>query len=286
MSEDYARIARALRYMQSRVREQPGLETLAAQVRLSPYHFQRLFRQWVGISPKRYLEFLTVNHAKRLLPSHSVLDTSLAVGLSGPSRLHDQFASIEAISPGEYKKEWHGIEISYGITPGPFGDMLIAQTARGVCLLAFMNEQTRARELARMQRLYQRAHLKEDTVAATNTALRIFNAAPATDDKLHLYVRGTNFQVNVWRALLALPAGNPITYRELAERVGKPIAIRAAANAVAANPINYLIPCHRVLRADGTIGGFRGGTKLKQALLEWESDSIIMEPAQNKQQRK
>lgn len=274
MKDDYARIERALRYLQSRFAEQPGLDEVASQAGLSPYHFQRLFRRWVGISPKRYLEFLTVDHAKRLLKSNSVLDTAYALGLTGPSRLHEQFAAIEAITPGEYKKKWQGIEIGYGFTPGPFGEMLIAQTARGVCLLSFVNRQTKGREFDRLRRLYRRAELKEDNLAAANTATAIFNVSKPQDGKFHLCVRGTNFQVNVWRALLKIPAGTITSYRQLADSIGKPTAARAVANAIAANPINYLIPCHRVLRSDGTIGGYRGGSQLKQTLLEWESSGI------------
>jgi AraC family transcriptional regulator of adaptative response/methylated-DNA-[protein]-cysteine methyltransferase len=270
MKNEYARIEGSLRFLQSRFADQPGLDEVASNAGLSPYHFQRLFRQWVGISPKRYLEFLTVNNAKRLLKSNSVLNTAHELGLSGPSRLHDQFISIEAITPGEYKQEWQGVEIRYGFTPGPFGEMLIAQTERGVCLLAFVDRRMKTRELDRLQRLYQRAKLKEDTVAVTNTAMAIFGLLSPPDGKFHLYVRGTNFQVNIWRALLQLPDGSITSYRQLAQSVGRPEAIRAAANAVAANPINYLIPCHRVLRSDGTLGGFRGGEPLKEKLLQWE----------------
>lgn len=271
MGDDYARIERAVRYLRHQLPNQPGLDEVAAHVGLSAWHFQRLFRQWVGISPKRYLEFLTVRHAKTLLQqSKSVLETAYEVGLTGPSRLHEQFVSIEAATPGEFKRRWRGVEISYGTAHGPFGEMLIAQTARGVCLLSFVNARTREREFTRLQRLYCVADLRNDSARANETARAIFRRPFSGDEKIHLTVRGTNFQVSVWRALLAIPSGAVISYRQLAAHLGAPKAARAVGNAVAANPVNFLIPCHRVLRTDGSVGGYRGGSALKENLLGWE----------------
>lgn len=278
MHTDYARIERAIRFIQQRVDRQPALSEVAAHVDLSPYHFQRLFRRWAGISPKRYLEFLTVDRAKALLrQSHSVLDTAHAVGLTGPARLHDQFVSVEAVSPGEFKAHGRGIAIDYGIVPGPFGDMLIACTGRGLCLLAFMDDETRDRELARLRRLYPRANLRENPGTAEAAARQIFMKPGSDQGKIHLQVHGTNFQVNVWRALLRIPAGAVVSYSQLARHLGRPRAVRAVANAVAANPVHYLIPCHRVLRAGGDTGGYRGGGSRKKIILAWEAATLESE---------
>ncbi|MEJ2508140.1 MAG: methylated-DNA--[protein]-cysteine S-methyltransferase [Gammaproteobacteria bacterium] len=206
-----------------------------------------------------------------LRESASVLDVSHALGLSGPSRLHEQFVAIEASSPGEFKTQWRDLPVDYGFVMGPFGEMLIAQTRRGVCLLSFVNPQTREYELARMHSLFRLANLREDTARAAATADAIFRRPFSPDARIHLAVQGTNFQVSVWRALLRIPEGSLTSYRALAESLGMPRAARAVASAIAANPINYLIPCHRVIRSDGTVGGYRGGAELKGAMLAWES---------------
>jgi AraC family transcriptional regulator of adaptative response/methylated-DNA-[protein]-cysteine methyltransferase len=279
MGDDYARVERAVRYLRHQLLNQPGLDEVAAHVGLSAWHFQRLFRRWVGISPKRYLEFLTVRRAKALLQqSKSVLETAHEVGLTGPSRLHEQFVSIEAATPGEFKRNWRGVGVTYGTAQGPFGEMLIAQTARGVCLLSFVNAGTRQRELTRLRRLYCVADLRSDPLRAGETAEAIFRRPFSGDGKIHLTVRGTNFQVNVWRALLNIPSGTVVSYRQLAVQLGAPRAARAVANAVAANPVNFLIPCHRVLRSDGAVGGYRGGSALKESLLGWELSAYLGDP--------
>jgi AraC family transcriptional regulator of adaptative response/methylated-DNA-[protein]-cysteine methyltransferase len=278
MNNDYHRIERAIRFIRKNVGDQPSLQVIAAHVGLSPYHFQRLFRQWVGISPKRYLEFLTVEHSKWLLScSRSVMQTAYDVGLSGPSRLHEQFVCVQATTPGEFKNRGEGVEIRYGIHTGPFGDMFIAQTQRGLCLLSFVNHTTADAELDRLKRWYSKARYQQDINGTAVTVQRIFQSAKSGDSTMHLAVRGTNFQINVWRALLRIPYGHVISYQQLACEVGRPDAVRAVANAVAANPINVLIPCHRVLRASGEIGGFRGGTEIKKELLAWEAYSIESE---------
>ncbi len=279
MSQDYARVEAAIRFIRENLAEQPGLEEIAAHVGLSPHHFQRLFRRWAGLSPKRYLEFLTVDQAKPLLrQSHSVLDTAYRLGLTSPSRLHEQFVSVEASSPGQYKNRWRGVEIRYGLAQGPCGEMLIAQTARGLCLLSFVHKQTRAQEMDRLQRLYALATLHRDDAAASVTAAAVFARRDTDSSPIHLAVRGTNFQVNVWRALLKIPLGVTLSYRQLAAAVARADAVRAVANAVAANPINLLIPCHRVLRADGGIGGYRGGSGTKRMILEWEASAVANQP--------
>lgn len=279
VDQDYERIARAIVYIRNHLDMQPSLAEIAAQVGLSAYHFQRLFRHWAGISPKRYQAFLTVERAKRRLrAAGSILDTAYAVGLSGAGRLHDHFVSVEAMSPGEYKRGGAGLDIVYGIHPGPLSKLLIAQTPRGVCVLAFLKDDSVASEQAevvRLQRLYPRAQFRMDVDSTAQTLQRLFGVPHSGDKKILLTVTGTNLQLQVWRALLRIPAGCVWSYQQLANAIGQGQAVRAVANAVAANPINYLIPCHRVLRANGELGGFRGGSALKQALLDWETDTSV-----------
>ncbi len=267
MNDHYRTVARAIAYIRARADRQPHLAEIAQQVGLSPYHFQRLFRDWAGISPKRYLAYLTVARAKPLLKASSVMAAGYDVGLSSPSRLHEHFVTLEAMTPGEYKARGKGLDITYGVHDGPFGRLLLAQTARGVCLLAFMHGTEPGAELARLQRLYGQANLYPAPEETRITVERIFASTAAPGERFHLLVRGTNLQVQVWRALLQIPAAHTIAYCQLAALVGAPRATRAVANAVAANPVNYLIPCHRVLRADGSLGGFRGGPQCKARVL-------------------
>lgn len=269
MQHPYERIEQAIRFLRAHAREQPPLAVVAAHAGLSPFHFQRLFRQWTGITPKRYLATLTASHAKRLLSgTGSILETAHDVGLSGPSRLHDLFVTLEAASPGEYRERGAGLTIQYGFHHSPFGPVLLAQTARGVCMLSFTGKNGAATELARLARIYARAELRQAQPETAATAQRIFSGD--TSQPLQLSVRGTNLQVQVWRALLRIPPGAVRSYGELAVDLGKPNAARAVANAIAANPVNILIPCHRVLRGDGAVGGFRGGTESKIRLLASE----------------
>jgi AraC family transcriptional regulator of adaptative response/methylated-DNA-[protein]-cysteine methyltransferase len=274
MEADYARIEAAIDFIRENLANQPTLHEVAAQVGLSPHHFHRLFRRWAGLSPKRYLEHLTVERAKPMLREcASVLEAGYELGLTSPSRLHEQFVAVEATSPGEYKRKWAGVQIHYGLAEGPLGDMLIAQTRRGICLLAFVDEQSREAELDRLRRLYGLARLQEDAAAARRAAAAVFAGRGADSPAIRLWVRGTNFQVSVWRALLRIPRGQVTCYSQIAKTIGRPAAVRAVAGAIAANPVHYLIPCHRVLRADGSVGGYRGGLPTKQRLLVWEASS-------------
>jgi len=230
MNADHARVAAAIRFIRDNLAQQPGLDEIAAHVGLSPQYFQRLFRRWAGLSPKRYLEHLTVERAKPLLKqSFSVLAAGYELGLTSPARLHDQFVAVEASSPGEYKRNWRGVEIRYGLVPGPFGDMLLAQTRRGICLLSFVDAQTRTRELTRLQRLYSLAVLREDSAAAHTTADAVFTRRDGPARAIPVAVHGTNFQVSVWRALLRIPPGTVVSYGQLAAGVGRPAAVRAVA---------------------------------------------------------
>lgn len=272
LCDDYYRIEQVLVYLEENFQLQPSLKEAAAQVHLSEYHMQRLFTRWVGISPKRFLQFLTKEHAKELLRRpNSLLETSYESGLSGPGRLYDLFVTCEAVTPGEYKNQGEGLSIEYGFHPGPFGECLIAVTERGVCGLLFVQEgnQSRAFETLRQQWPYASFGLNPTiTEAIVQQIFPIFEQ-PA-DAPLHLFIKGTNFQLKVWEALLKIPAGNLITYSDIATWIGRPQAARAVGNAVAHNPIAYLIPCHRVIRKLGEFGNYRWGTARKKAILGWE----------------
>lgn len=275
-AEDYEQIAQAIAYLRDNARQQPSLEQIASQFGLSPWHFQRKFKAWVGVSPKRFLEFLTVQHAKELLDkSASVLDAALDLGLSGPGRLHEQFVSIEAVTPGQYKQLGNGLKIYYGIHPCPIGMMLLAQTGKGICELAFGSVERLNREAEDLQRRWPAAQIFHDPHRTAPTAARLFNPGHREQGgqktEFQLFVKGTNFQVNVWRALLRIPEGSLISYKQLAQMTGNPTAIRATASAVGANPVSYLIPCHRILRTSGELGGYHWGIERKRALIAWDT---------------
>lgn len=266
---DYLRIEAAIRFLEQRAFDQPSLEEAAAHLGLSPFHFQRLFMRWAGVSPKRFLQFLTLGHAKQLLQkSSSVLETTYDVGLSSPGRLHDLFVTVEAVTPGEFKVAGAGLEICYGFHVTPFGQCLIAQTERGICALSFVSEGGQAQAVADLQATWQRAVLRHDAQAGRAAVDSIFAiAAVRGGNRLKLQLRGTNLQLKVWEALLRIPEGAIISYQDLARAVGRPQATRAVASAVGRNPIAYLIPCHRVLRRSGEIGGYRWDTARKRAIL-------------------
>jgi AraC family transcriptional regulator, regulatory protein of adaptative response / methylated-DNA-[protein]-cysteine methyltransferase len=268
LSEDYSRIEQAIRYIETNADRQPDLNELAAQVGLSEYHFQRLFTRWAGISPKRFLQFLTREHAKALLAhSSNLLEATYAAGLSGPGRLHDLFVQTEAVTPGEYKSKGAGVDIVYGFHPTPFGECLLALTGRGICFLAFV-ENDRSAALEQLRQTWPNAGLSESPSRTAPIVKRIFSPDPSVPIQIHL--RGTNFQIKVWEALMRLPPGELTTYQALAELVRSPGAARAVGNAVAHNPLAYLIPCHRVLQKTGYFGNYRYGSSRKKAILGWE----------------
>ena len=270
-SADYPRIETAIRFLADHVDEQPTLSTVAAEVGLSPFHLQRVFKRWAGISPKRLLQLLTVEHAKEMLDeSSSVLDAAYETGLTSPARLHDHFVALEAVTPGEYKRGGAGLEVGYAFHDSPFGEMFLAATERGVCRLTFPADDERDDEVAGLAERWPGATLRSDPAATGELARRVFDGL-GSGKPLRLLVQGTNFQIAVWRALLSIPEGEVTTYSRIAEAIGRPRAVRAVGNAVGANPIAYLIPCHRVLRQIGALGGYRWGPARKQALLAWES---------------
>jgi AraC family transcriptional regulator of adaptative response/methylated-DNA-[protein]-cysteine methyltransferase len=265
---DYVRVAAAIRFVAAHHGAQPDLATVAAHVGLSPYHFQRLFLRWAGVSPKQFLGYLTATHAKRLLGAASVLDTALAVGLSGPGRLHDLFVGLEGMTPGEYRRHGAELVLRHAVVATAFGPALALVTERGVAGLRFLaaDDGDGRGALAAAAREWPASRLVADRQAVTGTLGALGTpAAPA------LLLKGTRFRLKVWEALLALPEGRVCSYADLAARAGRPSAARAVGAAVGDNPVAVLIPCHRVLRADGGVGGYRWGETRKRALLAREA---------------
>lgn len=268
-NDDYQRIAQAIHFLEQRKLDQPTLDEVAEHIGLSPFHFQRLFRRWAGVSPKRFLQFLTAEHAKQLLRSStSVLDTSFEVGMSGPGRLHDLMVSVEAVTPGEFKAGGKGIEIRYGLHDTPFGTSLIGLTERGICHLSFVEEGFADSAVDELKKNWSEADVVEDNTATQKIVSQVFGEQrQGKEQPIPLLLRGTNFQLKVWQALLKIPEGTLVSYHHLAEHLDNPTASRAIGNAVGRNPIAYLIPCHRVLRSNGELGGYHWGTDRKKALL-------------------
>lgn len=272
VERDYARIERAIAFLLAHARRQPRLDEVAAHVSLSPYHFQRLFARWAGVTPKRFLQVLTVERAKALLAQgRPLLDVADAVGLSSGSRLYDHFLTLEAVTPGAYKNAGTGLEIAYGVCETPFGPAFVAMTPHGVCRLSFIEGGEVERELDVLKSAWPCATLRADAAHARTTLQGMFESARAAGSPFPLHIRGTNFQVSVWRALLRLPPTQLTTYSDIARAVGQPRAARAVGLAVGANPIAFFIPCHRVIRASGALGGYRWGERRKHAMHAWES---------------
>ena len=272
LSDDYARIEQVIYYLEKNASRQPSLGEIADHVHLSEYHFQRLFTRWVGISPKRFLQFITKEHAKQLLSrSSSILDTAYQVGLSSPGRLHDLFLTWEAVTPGEYKLRGSGLTIHFGFHPSPFGEVLLGSTERGICNLSFVMPAGRTAALETLRRSWPKANLVEDPSATLPMITSIFRSpAKRYDDSLQVFLSGSNFQLKVWEALLKIPAGSVVSYRDIAGYLGNPGASRAVGSALAHNPVAVLIPCHRVIHSLGEFGNYHYGEARKVALLGWE----------------
>lgn len=269
-SRHYATVARALAYIRAQARAQPALEDIAAAVHLNPQHLQRVFCAWAGISPKRFLQYLTKEYARaRLAAADDTLAVADAAGLSGAGRLHDLMVSCEAMTPAEIRAAARGIDIGHGIAPTPFGDALVAWTARGVCHFAFRTGDDDAL-VAELRALWPAATLQRDDAHARELMRQIFPQPPERG-RVHLVLRGTNFQIKVWEALIRVEPGRMISYGQFARRLGMPRAPRAVGSAIAANTIGYLIPCHRVIREGGESGGYRWGSERKLAMLGWEA---------------
>jgi AraC family transcriptional regulator of adaptative response/methylated-DNA-[protein]-cysteine methyltransferase len=277
-SRDYELIRRAIAFLSATWTEQPSLERLAEHLGLSPAHCQKLFKRWCGLSPKEFVQAITVDHARGLLEgSASVFDTALEVGLSGGSRLHDLFVSHEAMTPGDYKRRGEGLEMVYGFHACPFGEALLIATERGVAGLAFVDEdkgQSRQDALVDMMQRWPKARYVEAPTKTAPHARQIFASERSRDQPVRLVMIGTDFDVRVWETLLKIPMGRAVSYTDIARHIGAPSASRAVGSAVGRNPISFVVPCHRVLRGDGSLGGYHWGLTRKRALIGWETGRV------------
>ena len=279
-TRQYERVACAIGFIREHARDQPSLEAIAAAVHLSPYHLQRLFGEWAGLSPKRFLQYLTKEYARQQLQAaEDVLSVSVGAGLSSTSRLHDLMVSCEAMTPGEIRSGGEGLAIGYGYAGSPFGEAIIAWTQRGICHLAFVAG-GRSAMGAELVAAWPRATVTRDDGQADALLRQVFAETPSPG-RLHLVLRGTNFQIKVWEALMQVGCGQVLSYRQLAGQAGCPGAQRAVGSALAANSIAWLIPCHRVIRGSGEVGDYRWGSERKQAMLAWEAGRVNRSPPRN-----
>ena len=266
---DYERIKKAIEFIRSNFQQQPDLDAVAKEVYLSPFHFQRLFKDWAGVSPKKFLQYISLQHAKKLLHQHTVSDTAYETGLSGSSRLHDLFISIEGMTPGEYKNGGEALQIHYSFAETPFGDIIIASTEKGICHLAFVNDHLQGIE--QLKSAFPKASIQQKTDIIQQDALRFFDGDWKDLRKVKLHLKGTPFQIKVWQSLLQIPQGDLTTYGGIASMIDLPKASRAVGTAIGSNPIAYLIPCHRVIRSTGITGEYHWGARRKEAMLGWEA---------------
>jgi AraC family transcriptional regulator, regulatory protein of adaptative response / methylated-DNA-[protein]-cysteine methyltransferase len=267
---DYERIEKAIDYINQHFREQPNLDEVAKQVYLSPFHFQRLFKEWAGVTPKKFLQYISLEHAKQLLQQkHSLAHVSFEAGLSGTSRLHDLFISIEGMTPGEYKNDGENLEIHYSFAETFFGDVLIASTDKGICHISFAKNQEE--ELAAFRNRFVKALIIQKTDLHQQSALQVFKNDWKDLGKIKLHLKATPFQVKVWEALLKIPFASVSTYSGIAQKIESPKASRAVGTAIANNPVAFLIPCHRVIRSTGLIGEYHWGSTRKKAIIGWEA---------------
>jgi AraC family transcriptional regulator of adaptative response/methylated-DNA-[protein]-cysteine methyltransferase len=270
-SNDYSRIAEAIEYINSSYRNQPDLDEVARNIHLSPFHFQRMFTNWVGVSPKKFLQFITVEHAKKILQqsSTSIAEATYETGLSGTGRLHDLFINIEGMTPGEYKNGGKELRINYDFTDSPFGGVLIASTEKGICYMAFADDKQKAFD--ELKQLFPNASYFEKKDELQANALSIFSADWNQPNKIKLHLKGTGFQLKVWNMLLKIPMGSLTSYGKLAQKIDNPAASRAVGSAVGDNPVAFLIPCHRVIQSTGVLGNYHWGSTRKTAMIGWES---------------
>ena len=276
-SEDFQRIEKAIQFIEANFKSQPSLDQMAKSVHLSKYHFQRLFKRWAGISPIQFMQFITLDYTKeRLIESKNLLETALDAGLSGPSRLHDLFITFDAMTPGDFKKQGSGLQISYGVCDSPLGECLLATTQRGICFFGFVESGERSETLGQLFDTWPGSEFIENPTAVCPIVNDIFKIdRKKSVHPFNLQIKGTNFQINVWRALLNIPMGCIVSYQDVASYIGHPKAFRAVANAIAVNPVAYLIPCHRVIAKSGKIHRYRWGAARKKALIGWETAKSI-----------
>lgn len=268
---NYDRIATAIEYIKTHFKDQPDLNKVAEQVHLSPFHFQRLFQEWAGVSPKKFLQYLSIGHAKTMLQQQgaSLFDAAYETGLSGTSRLHDLFINIEGMTPGEYKNGGESLSINYSFAESPFGEIIVASTSKGISHLAFVKDEPEA--LAELKARFPHATYRQTVDMIQQNALYIFTQDWSRLSEIKLHLKGTPFQLKVWEALLNIPAGQLTTYSGLSQKIGNPAAARAVGSAVGSNPVAFLIPCHRVIRASGETGDYHWGSTRKTAIIGWEA---------------
>ncbi len=272
---NYLRIAEAIDYIRTHFKQQPSLEEIAEHIHLSPFHFQRLFQEWAGISPKKFLQYTSLSYAKSLLKEQrnlSLFDTTYEVGLSSTSRLHDLFLQIEGMSPATYKQGGRNLAIAYSYHSSPFGLVIIASTAVGICYMAFINSEEEG--LLGLKNHFPEAFLQAESRALHQDATQIFQKDWQDIQPIKLHLKGSPFQLKVWESLLKIPFGGLSNYGSLASQIGQANASRAVGTAIAANPVAFLIPCHRVIQSSGNLGGYRWGPTRKAAILGWEAASI------------
>ena len=273
---EFRRIARAIEFVAANVRKQPSLAEIAAAAHWSEYHFAREFRRWTGISPKLWLQELSLVAAQQALADQrSVLQAAIDAGLSGPGRLHDLFVTLEAVTPGEFKARGRGLTFRHGIAESPFGPALIVASERGIAFLAFADDAGGFDGFDDFRATWREADWQQDEAGARRIAATIWRERAGSERRLTLWVHGSNFQLQVWRALLAAGERGTVSYQHLARAIGRDSACRAVGSAVGANPVAWLIPCHHVLRANGALGGYRWGLERKQAMLGWEAARTV-----------
>ncbi|MBC7422078.1 MAG: methylated-DNA--[protein]-cysteine S-methyltransferase [Ferruginibacter sp.] len=274
---NYSLIAAALEYIKENFKQQPNLDEVAEKVHLSPFHFQRLFTDWAGVSPKKFLQYISVDHAKSMLKDKqaTLFDTAYETGLSGTGRLHDLFIKIEGMTPGEYKNGGENLHINYSFAESPFGNIIVASTTKGICYMAFANIQQIALET--LQHHFPNAKFKQITDLTQQNALHIFTHDWSKLHQVKLHLKGTGFQLKVWETLLKIPTGQLDTYGSIATKIQSPNASRAVGTAIGSNPVAFLIPCHRVIQASGTIGGYMWGSTRKSAIIGWEAAKMQVE---------
>ena len=270
---NYYRIAKAIEYLQTNFKEQPNLDEVAAKVHLSPFHFQRLFSEWAGTSPKKFLQYISIEHAKNLLQKQAtIFEAALETGLSGTSRLHDLFINIEGMTPAEYKNGGKNLVINYSFAESHFGNIIVASTKKGICYLAFADQEQDAFTV--MQGQFPNAAFKQMVDMVQQNALYIFTHDWTKIQQIKLHLKGTAFQLKVWETLLKIPAGRLATYKSIADKLENGNAARAVGTAIGSNPVAYLIPCHRVIQSAGKIGGYHWGSNRKAAIIGWEAAQL------------
>ncbi len=271
---NYQRIAEAIEYIKHHFKEQPDLDKVAEKIHLSPFHFQKLFTDWAGTSPKKFLQYISVEYAKSLLKEKqaTLFDTAHETGLSGTGRLHDLFINIEGMTPAEYKNGGKGLSVNYSFAESPFGNIIVASTQKGVCYLAFSDDELQAFD--NLQNHFPNADFRQMTDRIQQNALFIFSRDMSRLNEVKLHLKGTDFQLKVWQALLKIPMGKLSTYGKIAEDVSNPNASRAVGTAIGSNPVAFLIPCHRVIQSTGIFGGYMWGNTRKTAIIGWEASKI------------